>query len=90
MVSNTEGREAKSKGRQQQRWNYLTTKKAKKLSESLRGITTKNRDDFYCRNCFHSFTTKNKLQLHKRVCENRDFCNVIMSSEDAKILEFLK
>ena len=90
MVSNTEGREAKSKGRQQQRWNYLTTKKAKKLSESLRGITTKNHDDFYCRNCFYSFTTKNKLQLHKRVCENRDFCNVIMSSEDAKILEFLK
>ena len=28
MVSNIEGREAKSKGWQQQRWNYLTTKKA--------------------------------------------------------------
>ena len=28
MVSNIEGREAKSKGRRQQRWYYLTTKKA--------------------------------------------------------------
>ena len=28
MVSNIEGRETKSKGRQQQRWNYLATKKA--------------------------------------------------------------
>ena len=60
----------------------------KKLSESLRGISTKNHGDFYCRNCFHSFTTKNELQSHKRVCENKDFCNLIMSSEDARILEF--
>ena len=60
----------------------------KKLSGLLRGITTNNHGDFYCRNCFHSFTTKNELQSHKRVCGNKDFCNVIMSSEDAKILEF--
>ena len=31
---------------------------------------------------------KNKLESHKRVCENKDFCNVIMGSEDSKILEF--
>ena len=31
---------------------------------------------------------KNKLESHKRVCENKDFCNVIMGSEDNKILEF--
>ena len=60
----------------------------KKLSGLLRGITTKNHGDFYCRNCFHSFTTKNELQSHKRVCENKDFCNVIMPSEDTKTLEF--
>ena len=60
----------------------------KKLSGLLRVITTKNHGDFYYRNCFHSFKTKNELQWHKRVCENKDFCNVIMSSEDAKILEF--
>ena len=31
---------------------------------------------------------KNKLESHKRVCENKDFCNVIMGSDDSKILEF--
>ena len=24
----------------------------------------------------------------KKVCENKDFCNVVMPSEDSKILEF--
>ena len=36
----------------------------------------------------YSFRTKNKLALHKKVCEYKDFCNVIMSSEDTRILEF--
>ena len=31
---------------------------------------------------------KNKVESHKRICENKDFCNVIMGSEDSKILEF--
>ena len=38
-------------------------------------------------NCLHSFATENKLQSDKRVCENRNFCNIIMPSEDTKILE---
>ena len=38
-------------------------------------------------NCFHSFGTKNKHELHKKVCENQDFCNVIMASEGTNILE---
>ena len=54
----------------------------------IRGITSKNNGDFYCPNCLHSFRTKNKLKLHKRVCENQGFCNVIMPSQDIKILEF--
>ena len=49
---------------------------------------SKHYSDFYCLNCFHSFRTKNKLESHKKVCENKDFCNVIMPSEDTKILEF--
>ena len=39
-------------------------------------------------NCFHSFARENKLKLHKSVCEKKDFCNIIMSFEDIKILEF--
>ena len=36
----------------------------------------------------HSFATENKLESHKKVCENKDFCNIAMSSKDTKILKF--
>ena len=39
-------------------------------------------------NCLHSFRVKNKLQSYEKVCKNTDFCNIVMTSEDAKILEF--
>ena len=67
------------------RWNYVSVKK---LSALLRSTTSKNNCKFYCLNCHHSFRTKNKLELHKKVCENECFCNVIMPSEETKILEF--
>ena len=56
-------------------------------SAILRGITSKHHGDFYCLNCLHSFAIKKKLESHKKVWENEDFCNVIMLSEDKKILE---
>ena len=34
-----------------------------------------------------SFRTKSKLESHEKVCESKDFCNVIMPSEETKILE---
>ena len=66
-------------------WHYLAKNK---LSALLEGIISKHQGDFYCLNCFHSLTTKNKLQSHKKVCENKDFRNIIMPSEDTKILQF--
>ena len=61
-------------------------------SEKIIGIikrnNIKNNGDFYCLNWLHSFRTKSKLELHKKVCENENFLNLIMSSEDTKILEF--
>ena len=56
----------------------------KKLSGLLRGITSKDDGDLYCLNCFHSIKTKNKLELHKKVFENKDFCNVVMSSRSSR------
>ena len=38
--------------------------------------------------CIHSFRTKTKLKSHKKVFENKDFCNVSMLSEGTKKLEF--
>ena len=46
--------------------------------------TPKHYGDFYCLNCLHFFSIRNKLESHK----NKDFCKVIMPSEDTKILEF--
>ena len=59
----------------------------KKLLSLLRGITSKYHGDFYCLNCLHSFPTESKHESHKRVCENKDFCNIVMLSEDIKILK---
>ena len=42
-------------------WHYLAVKK---LSALLRGITGNNNGDFYCLNCFRSYTTENKLKKH--------------------------
>ena len=81
VAKSTDKSIAKSKG--QQKWHYLAIKK---LSPLLRRITSKRHGDFYCLNCFHSFITKTKFKLHKKVCENNIFCN-ITSSEDTKILE---
>ena len=83
MVPNGKGCETKSE--EQTRWHYLAVKT---LSALLRGITSKHHSDFYYLKCLHSFRTKTKLESHKKVCENKDICNVTMPSEDTKILEF--
>ena len=66
----------------EEKWHYLAVKK---LSVLLRGTTLGNLN---CRNCLHSFATEKKLESHKKVFENKDFCNVIMSFEGTKMLEF--
>ena len=60
----------------------------KKLSALLKELTSKRDGDFYCLNCLHSFATENKCESHKKVCENKDLCNVVMPCEDTKTLEF--
>ena len=51
-------------------WNYLAVNK---LSALLRGKKSKIPSDFYCLNCFYSFTTKNKRESQKKVCEKNIF-----------------
>ena len=48
------------------RCHYLVVKK---LSALLRGIPSKNNDDFYYLNCVHFSRTQNKLESYKKVCE---------------------
>ena len=57
---------------------------SKKLSALLRGITSKHHGDFYSLNCLYSFVRESKHESK----ENTDICNVVMPSENNKILEF--
>ena len=66
-------------------WHYLVVKK---LLALLRAITSKHHGDFYCLNCLHSLATENKRESHKKACKNKDFCNVVMTSQETETLEF--
>ena len=66
------------------KWHYLAVKS---LSALLRGITSNHNGDFYCLNCFHSYSTKEKLKKHEKVCNDHDYCYVEMPDEGNKILK---
>ena len=68
-----------------EKWHYLAVKS---LSALFRGITGNNHGDVYGLNCFRAYTTENKLESHKKVCENHDYCFVEMPNEDNKILKY--
>ena len=67
------------------KWHYLTVKT---ISGLFKGITSNHYGDFYCLNCFHSYRTKNKLEAHKKICENHDYCHVEMSTKDNNIIKY--
>ena len=67
------------------KWHYLAVKF---VSALLRGITSNHNGNFYSLNCFHSFSTKNKLKKHERVCNDHDYCYAEMPNEDNKILKY--
>ena len=68
-----------------QKWHYLVVKN---LSGLLKGITSNHKEDFYCLNCFHSYRTENKLESHKKICENYDYCHVEMPTKDNNIIKY--
>ena len=68
-----------------EKWHYLTVKN---LSVLLRGITSNHKEDFYCLNCFCAYSTKNKLEVHKKICENHDYCHVEMPTKDNNTIKY--
>ena len=66
-------------------WHYLVVKN---LPGLLKGITLNHEEDFYCLNCFQSYRSENKLEEHKKICENHDYCHVEMPNEDTKIIKY--
>ena len=69
----------------EKQWHYLAVKK---LSALLRATTSKNNGVFYCLIFLHFHRRKTKFESHRKLCENKDFYNVNMPSEDTKISEF--
>ena len=45
-------------------WHYII---AKRLHGLLKGITSSHNEDFYCLNCFCTYSTRNKLEEHKKI-----------------------
>ena len=70
-----------------EKWHYTAVKR---LSGLLRGVTGNNNGDFYRSNCFHLHRAENKLEKHKKICENHDYWHVEMPNEDNKILNTIK
>ena len=68
-----------------EKWHYLTVKN---LPGLLRRITSIHKEDFYCLNCFHSYRTKNKLEAHKKICENHNYCNAEMPTKNSNIIKY--
>ena len=68
-----------------EKWHCLVVKN---LSGLLRGVTSNHHGDFYCLNCFHSYSTKNKLEAHKNICENHDYCHVEMPTKDNNTIKY--
>ena len=64
------------------KWHYIVVKN---LSKLLRGVSSNHNGDYYCLNCFHAYRTENKLNVHKKICENNKYCNIEMPSTNNNI-----
>ena len=56
----------------------------KSLSRLLNGISSNHVGDFYCLNCFNSYSSENKLKKHEEICNKHVICSLIMPNWDEK------
>ena len=67
------------------KWHYLAINN---LSALLQGKSWNHYGDFYCLNCFNSYTTKNKLKEHDEICIYHNSCHIEMPKWVEKILKY--
>ena len=60
----------------------------KSLSALLRGLASNHNREFYCLNCFNSYSTEKRLGKHEKECYDHDDCDKEIPNEDNKILEY--
>ena len=68
-----------------EKYNYLAVTN---LSGLLQENSSNHRGDFYCLNCFNSYTTKNKLKEHEEICNNHDSCRIEMPDWANKTIKY--
>ena len=66
------------------KYHYLAVTNSSGL---LQENSSNRRGDFYCLNCFNSYTTKNKLKEHEEICNNHNSCRIEMPEWSNKILK---
>ena len=67
-----------------EKWYYLA---AINLSALLQENSSNHEEDFYCLNCFNSYTSKNKLKEHEEICNNHYSCRIEISKWVEKIVK---
>ena len=67
------------------KWQYLSVTN---LSALFKKKLSNHKEDFYCLNCFNSYTTKNKLKEHEEICNNHDSYRTEMPKWVEKILKY--
>ena len=67
------------------KWHYLAVKV---LSALIRAIASNHNGDFCCLNGFHSYSTKEKLEKHEKLCNDHDYCYIEIPNDDNKILKY--
>ena len=66
------------------KWHYLAVTN---LSALLAKKSSNHDGDFYCLNCFNSYTTKNKFKEHEEICNNHDSYHIEMTKCSEKMLK---
>ena len=78
-----------------EKWHYLALKSiltndgymepTQSISRLFNKITSTNTtNDYYCLNCFHSYSTMEKLKKYELVCDNYDYCEILMPDDKNK------
>ena len=57
------------------------------LSGLLQVNSSNHEGEFYCLNCFNSYTSKNKHKEHEEICNNHNSCCIEMPEWVNKILK---
>ena len=66
-------------------WHYRAISSLSALHE---GKLPNHHGNFYCLNCFNSYTTKNTLKEHEEICNNHDSCCIEMPKWFEKMLKY--